>query len=64
MTRLYFNQKEIIFLKTVCELLDDNIEKNNIKKEQYINISAFAIAKKCGISYNSVRKNIRKIMEL
>ena len=64
MTRLYFNQKEIIFLKTVCELLDNNIEKNNIKKEQYINISAFTISKKCGISYNTVRKNIRKIMEL
>ena len=64
MTRLYFNQKEIIFLKTVCELLDNNIEKNNIKKEQYININAFTIAKKCGISYNSVRKNIKKIMEL
>lgn len=64
MTRLYFNQKELIFLKTVCELLDNNIEKNNIKKEQYININAFTIAKKCGISYNSVRKNIKKIMEL
>lgn len=64
MTRLYFNQTEITFLKTVCELLDNNIEKNNIKKQQYININAFTIAKKCGISYNSVRKNIKKIMEL
>ena len=64
MTRLYFNQTEITFLKTVWELLDNNIEKNNIKKEQYININAFTISKKCGISYNSVRKNIKKMMEI
>ena len=64
MTRFYFNQNEIIFLKTVCELLESNIHKNNIKKEQYININAFTISKKCGISYNSIRKNIKKIMEL
>lgn len=64
MIRLYFKENEIIFLKTICKLLENNIDKNNLRNEQKINVNAFTIAKKSGISYDTVRKNIRKIMEL
>lgn len=64
MIRLYFKENEIIFLKTICKLLENNIDKNNLRNEQKVNVNAFTIAKKSGISYDTVRKNIRKIMEL
>ncbi len=59
MNRLYFTNYEVKFLKTVCYLIDENI-----KNKKKINISAFQIAKKSGISYNTVRNNIKKILEL
>ncbi|QKF73277.1 hypothetical protein AFAEC_1128 [Aliarcobacter faecis] len=59
MSRLYFKQNEILVLNAMCELVQDNIEN-----EKKINISAFTIAKRCGISYNAVRRNIKRLMEL
>lgn len=56
---LYLKQNEIIFLKTVCTMLEDNI--NNDSKS---NISVYQIAKKSGVSYNTIRKNINKIIGL
>ena len=56
---LYLKQNEIIFLKTVCTMLEDNI--NNDSKS---NISVYQISKKSGVSYNTIRKNINKIIGL
>jgi hypothetical protein len=56
---LYLKQNEIIFLKTVCTMLEDNI--NNDSKS---NISVYQIAKKSGVSYKTIRKNINKIIGL
>lgn len=64
MNRFYFKQNEIIFLKTVCEMLENNLNINHIKNDNQININAMTIAIKSGISYPTVRKNIKKIMEL
>ncbi len=56
---LYLKQNEIIFLKTVCTMLEDNII-NDSKS----NISVYQIAKKSGVSYKTIRKNINKIIGL
>lgn len=56
---LYLKQNEIIFLKTVCMMLD-----NNITNDSKSNITAYQIAKKSGVSYNTIRKNINKIIGL
>lgn len=55
---IYFNVKEIVFLKTICLMLDDNVKGENK------NITAYTIAKNSGVSYNTVRKNINKIIGL
>ena len=56
---IYLKQNEIIFLKTVCEMLEDNIINDSKSK-----INAYQIAKKSGVSYNTIRKNINKIIGL
>ena len=56
---LYLKQNEIIFLKTLCIMLEDNI-RNDSKS----NISVYQIAKKSGVSYKTIRKNINKIIGL
>lgn len=56
---IYFNVKEIAFLKTVCFMLEDNIINDSKSK-----INVYQIAKKSGVSYNTVRKNINKIIGL
>lgn len=55
---IYFNRKEIVFLKTICSMLDDKV------RGQDKNITAYTIAKNSGVSYNTVRKNINKIIGL
>ncbi len=56
---LYLKQNEIIFLKTLCMMLEDNITNDSKNK-----INAYQIAKKSGVSYNTIRKNINKIIGL
>ena len=55
---IYFKDNEIAFLKTICLMLDDNV------KGESKNITAYTIAKNSGVSYNTVRKNIKKIKDL
>lgn len=57
--QLYLKQNEITFLKTVCSMLEENIYNDSKNK-----ISAYQIAKKSGVSYKTIRKNINKIIGL
>ena len=59
MLRIYITENELNLIKSVCRLIEINIE-NDVKK----NISCYQIAKDIGISYNTVRKSINKIKEL
>ena len=59
MLRIYITENELNLIKSVCRLIEINIE-NDEKK----NISCYQIAKDIGISYNTVRKSINKIKEL
>ena len=59
MLRIYITENELNLIKSLCRLIDINIE-TDVKK----NISCYQIAKEVGISYNTVRKSINKIKEL
>lgn len=55
---IYLKDNEILFLKTVCSMLEDNV------KGESKNITAYSIAKNSGVSYKTIRKNIKKIKDL
>lgn len=59
MHKIYLKQNEITFLKSVCGLIDENVLLENKR-----NVSAFQISQNSGISYNTVRKIIKKIKDL
>ena len=59
MLRIYITENELNLIKSVCRLIEINIENDDKK-----NISCYQIAKEVGISYNTVRKSINKIKEL
>lgn len=56
---IYLKHNEIAFLKTICAMLEDNIINDSKSK-----INVYQIAKKSGVSYNTIRKNINKIIGL
>jgi hypothetical protein len=58
MQKVYLSIKEIQFLKTVCNMLEDTLTMDNI------NITPYHIAKCSGVSYNTIRKNIKTLKDL
>lgn len=49
------NQKTII--KTVCKMLDENINKE-------LTLNVYQLAKNSGLPYNTVRNNLTKIINI
>ena len=59
MTRIYLKDNELKTLKAVCNMLEENISNDDKTM-----ITASALAKNLGVSYNTVRKNIKKLKDL
>lgn len=59
MREITLKKNEICFLKSVCDLIE-----NNINSENKISINAFQISKDLGITYNGVRKIIKRLKEI
>ena len=61
MTRIYFNQYEIIIIKSISNLIDKRRNEESIRKK--ININAFSISKDTGLSYDTVKKYLNKLKD-
>ena len=62
MTRIYFNQYEIIIIKSISNLIDKRRNEESIRKK--ININAFSISKDTGLSYDTVKKYLNKFKDI
>ncbi len=62
MTRIYFNQYEIIIIKSISNLIDKRRNEESIRKK--ININAFSISKDTGLSYDTVKKYLNKLKDI
>lgn len=62
MTRIYFNQYEIIIIKSISNLIDKRKNEESIRKK--ININAFSISKDTGLSYDTVKKYLNKLKDI
>ena len=62
MNRIYFNQYEIIIIKSISNLIDKRRNEESIRKK--ININAFSISKDTGLSYDTVKKYLNKLKDI